>query len=324
MSDTYKPGVATEQELEVINALRSASSFGYSNDSWSTNKAALSVADFLKGLSGFIRSVMVSEFSDEDSGYFHGKLQRLMSLQKTLPDMCRDINENHRSMEKLSEHIADLGSAIKELRANLIKATQVEILGRRNTKLGDFETFKEFVFDAADRLDNNFVSLSVYKSNYDELKAQIADLQTRLPQTSLPPIQTEAALVPYEQRLIYNSERKYEWNGHAFRSEQEVRIAKALDARNILFFPNAGCRVDEGNKRNTREVDFLVIVKGRMGVLECDGRYYHKIAADDHERDRNFQRQGITFIQRYDSTACLDADAVVDDFLKIMKDTFNI
>jgi very-short-patch-repair endonuclease len=85
-----------------------------------------------------------------------------------------------------------------------------------------------------------------------------------------------------------------------------------------------GCRVDENGTRKTREVDFLVIINGRMGVLECDGRSFHKIAADDHERDRNFQRQGIQFIQRYGYDACLDADKVVDDFIKLMKAFYNL
>ncbi|MGL4502183.1 MAG: hypothetical protein ACRCU2_24170 [Planktothrix sp.] len=322
--ERYKPDIATETELELINAVRGVSSFGYSKDSWPTNMAAVSVTELLKGLSGFIRSVMVSEFSDEDSGYFHGKLQKLMALQKTLPDMCKAINFNNESVEKLSDRTKGLEDCIKELRAELNKATRVDRIGKWNTELLNYEHFKELVYDGAVRVVNgDFVNLGVYESNYAELKSQIETLQAHT-QAALPPVQTEAALVPYEQRLIYNSERKYEWNGHAFRSEQEVRIAKALDARNVLFFPNAGCRVDEGDKRHTREVDFLVVMKGRMGVLECDGRSFHKIAADDHERDRNFQRQGITFIQRYDSTACLDADKVVDDFLKIMKDTFNI
>lgn len=61
--EKYKPGIATEKELELINAVRNVSSFGYSSDSWNTNRAASSVAELLIGLSGFIRSVRVSEFT---------------------------------------------------------------------------------------------------------------------------------------------------------------------------------------------------------------------------------------------------------------------
>lgn len=126
------------------------------------------------------------------------------------------------------------------------------------------------------------------------------------------------------QPLIYNSPSFDQWEGHAFRSAQEVRIAKALDERGVLFFPNAGCRITEGEIRKTREADFLVIIEGRIGILECDGKAYHQTAAEDHQRDRHFQRQGIRFIQRYSYEECLQEYQVVDDFLELMRKFFNL
>ncbi len=126
------------------------------------------------------------------------------------------------------------------------------------------------------------------------------------------------------KKLIYDTSVDYAWEGHAFRSEQEMRVAKALDRRGVFFFPNAGCRINEGETRKTREVDFLVVINGYLGILECDSRKYHKSAADDHERDRTFQKQGIRFIQRYSYERCLDADKVVDEFIALMKAHFQI
>lgn len=126
------------------------------------------------------------------------------------------------------------------------------------------------------------------------------------------------------QLLIYNSPPADEWKGHAFRSKQEVRIAQALDDCGILFFPNAGCRITEGDTRKTREADFLIVIDGHIGILECDGKAYHQTAAEDHQRDRHFQRQGIQFIQRYSYEECLNAEKVVKDFLDLMKAHFRI
>ncbi|MGB3192314.1 MAG: hypothetical protein WBB43_23150 [Limnoraphis sp.] len=106
-----------------------------------------------------------------------------------------------------------------------------------------------------------------------------------------------------------------EWKGHYFRSSQEVEIAKELDSRQILFFPNAGCRVLEEKGMHTREIDFLVIIDGNMGILECDSERYHQSAARDHKRDGLFNAHGIWFIRRYTSQDCQDPKKVVDGFI---------
>lgn len=127
-----------------------------------------------------------------------------------------------------------------------------------------------------------------------------------------------------EPGLIHESKPAYSWKGHAFRSEQEVRVAKALDSFGVFFFPNAGCRVSEGNLRKTLEVDFLVLLDGNVGVLEVDGREYHKNVDKDIRRDLNFKKEGAKFIQRYDYQQCLNPQRVVIDFLGKMREFYNL
>lgn len=120
---------------------------------------------------------------------------------------------------------------------------------------------------------------------------------------------------------IYSKGRKTEfiqWNGHYFRSPQELAVAKELDTRQILFFPNAGCRVVENGEQRTREVDFLICVDGNLGILECDSYTYHTSAAEDHKRDEVFNRHGIWFIRRFTSEDCKNPKLVADTFLELM------
>jgi hypothetical protein len=53
-----------------------------------------------------------------------------------------------------------------------------------------------------------------------------------------------------------------EWGNLRFRSQSEVRIAKALDAAGALFLPNCLARLNNGDGRNTKEADFLVCARG--------------------------------------------------------------
>ena len=110
------------------------------------------------------------------------------------------------------------------------------------------------------------------------------------------------------------------WKGHAFRSSQEKKIAIELDQRKILFFPNAGCRIEQ----LTREADFLIFYKGNWGILECDSKTYHTDAEKDKERDKMFQKEGIQFIKRYSHKECFyETKNTIDDFLKEMQIFFK-
>lgn len=61
-----------------------------------------------------------------------------------------------------------------------------------------------------------------------------------------------------------------------------------------------------------------------MGVLEVDGREYHKNVDKDARRDLNFNKEGAKFIQRYDYQQCLNPHRVVIDFLGKMREFYNL
>lgn len=111
----------------------------------------------------------------------------------------------------------------------------------------------------------------------------------------------------------------HKWNNFYFRSQTEIKIAEALDRTGVLFYPNSKARLNQAELRVNKESDFLVFHAGKFGILEVDGRDYHQIAADDHERDRLFKRHGIRVIERFDATRCWSApEQVVEEFLEIL------
>ncbi len=110
-----------------------------------------------------------------------------------------------------------------------------------------------------------------------------------------------------------------EWGNLRFRSQSEIRIAKALDATRVLFLPNCLARLNKVNARLTKEADFLVCSHGKWGILEVDGPF-HPRAAEDHERDRLFQQHGIKITQRFPAERCYDdAPDVVREFLTLLE-----
>ena len=112
-----------------------------------------------------------------------------------------------------------------------------------------------------------------------------------------------------------------EWERLGFRSKTERSIAQALDRANVLFAANALVRLGiTPDHRCTRESDFLVIDKGRLGVLEVDGPFHADTAADDHERDRRFREHGIRVVERYPAERCHHfPDDVVTTFLELLR-----
>jgi len=111
----------------------------------------------------------------------------------------------------------------------------------------------------------------------------------------------------------------HEWKGFYFRSKAEIKIAEALDRAGVLFYPNSKARLNKAEARVNKESDFLVFQAGKFGILEVDGREWHQIAADDHERDRLFKRYGIRVIERFDASRCWnEPDKVVQEFLEIL------
>ncbi|MBC7263699.1 MAG: hypothetical protein H5T64_04995 [Chloroflexi bacterium] len=112
------------------------------------------------------------------------------------------------------------------------------------------------------------------------------------------------------------------WSNLRFRSESEIRIAKALDQAGVLFLPNCKARLGSLENRRNREADFLVCCEGKWGILEVDGEPFHPPSrtAEDHERDRLFRAHGILVVEHFDASECFENPAgVVQRFLEILK-----
>lgn len=92
------------------------------------------------------------------------------------------------------------------------------------------------------------------------------------------------------------------WDGMQFRSQAELRLARAFDEHGVWFIPNARGRVGLGPRRRTRELDLLVNVDGWWVGIEVDGLAYHPAerAVEDHRRDRLFRAHGL-WVEHYDA-----------------------
>ena len=118
-----------------------------------------------------------------------------------------------------------------------------------------------------------------------------------------------------------------EWGGLYLRSEAELKIAKALDQQEILFFANARGRVslidapvsnDQSNGRV--EADFMIFYQGKCLILEVDGQHHleGEQAARDYVRDRMLLRAGLPTV-RFTGRDCLERPgAVVAECLSIL------
>jgi hypothetical protein len=109
-----------------------------------------------------------------------------------------------------------------------------------------------------------------------------------------------------------------EWEGLSFRHNTEIELAKELERRGIMFFPSAGVRVTNSltDERKTLEPDFLILYKGKMGILELDGESHKEKHYSDAQRARIFKKQGISIVEHYPSS--MSPEKIVDDFLEIM------
>lgn len=127
------------------------------------------------------------------------------------------------------------------------------------------------------------------------------------------------------QGIPYPNSPRYEWNRLWFRSLSEVEIAKALDRANVFFIPNCLARLSDQRKPDRRfnlEPDFVVCHQGKWGILEVDGRHYHRPEnrAKEQERERQLQFQGIRVVHRFDASRCYqEPDTVVSEFLKLIE-----
>lgn len=132
----------------------------------------------------------------------------------------------------------------------------------------------------------------------------------------------EAAADELPAQDASSSVPRRQWMGLWFRSQSEVRIAEALDRANVLFAPNPSVRLGvTPDHRGNPEPDFLVIAKGKVGILEVDGAPFHppERADEHHERDRRFREHGIKVVERFSASDCYGMpDDVVAQFLALL------
>jgi hypothetical protein len=107
----------------------------------------------------------------------------------------------------------------------------------------------------------------------------------------------------------------YHWNDLCFRSEEQVKIAEAIDRTNTLFFPNSKARLTTPAVRQNQEPDFLIFHQGKWGILEI----WHPDTEKDETRDRLFASHGISIIHYCDANRCREEpDRIVREFLDIL------
>jgi uncharacterized protein YjbI with pentapeptide repeats/very-short-patch-repair endonuclease len=120
---------------------------------------------------------------------------------------------------------------------------------------------------------------------------------------------------------VYSNHKISEWQGMRFRSQTEIKVAKALEERGLSYCSNSLVRL--GNYHKSFEVDFIVCCPTRWGprcaVLEVDG-YWHlpEKRAKEHERERLFEHSGFR-VHRFDANLCeQDPHTVVSELINLM------
>lgn len=118
------------------------------------------------------------------------------------------------------------------------------------------------------------------------------------------------------------------WSGMYFRSRAELMIAKALQAKGVLFFANSQgnaslkglpVTLDAHGMVERLEADFLVFRGGRCICLEVDGRQHQQTehAFRDYAKERVLLREQIPTV-RFPAQECLvRPEQVVIEFLNL-------
>jgi very-short-patch-repair endonuclease len=110
--------------------------------------------------------------------------------------------------------------------------------------------------------------------------------------------------------------RSIAWHGLTLRSQSEVKIAKALDNKDVLFLADPKIRLNTESHRQTREVDFLVQYQGKWGILEVDGPHHQHSTEADQWRDARFTEHGLLVVRFLADQCYRQPDLVVETFLK--------
>ncbi|OKH41144.1 hypothetical protein NIES2101_34790 [Calothrix sp. HK-06] len=125
----------------------------------------------------------------------------------------------------------------------------------------------------------------------------------------------------HNQGLSFPKGRIFLWNKMRFRSTAEIAIAYALDCQNVeVYFPNCIARCHEQGVPTNKEPDFLVIHKGRTGILEVDGPHHtSERRVLEQERERFFRLKSVRIVERYEAQRCInEPHDVVREFLRLL------
>ncbi|MFB2922118.1 pentapeptide repeat-containing protein [Aerosakkonema funiforme] len=125
-----------------------------------------------------------------------------------------------------------------------------------------------------------------------------------------------------QETQSHSQEEIYYWNDLPLRSQEQVKIAEALDRTNVIFIPNTKVRLINTQGRENKEADFLIFYQGKSGILVIDRTLSQQDGGGFRECDRILQSHGISIIQYYDAIRCSESpDRVVQEFLAILVDT---
>ena len=109
------------------------------------------------------------------------------------------------------------------------------------------------------------------------------------------------------------------YKGMIFRSQSEVRIARALDHAGAAYLAPTRARLGAAADRQGRETDFVIVAGGCWGMLEVDGPWHQP--ASDAARDALLRESGFDFVRRYSADRCYhEPEAVVAEFLAALRD----
>jgi hypothetical protein len=99
-----------------------------------------------------------------------------------------------------------------------------------------------------------------------------------------------------------------------FRDMAELTVYKELrtvqerlpETSTLTIIPNCALRVP----KHTWEPDFVVIYRGKAGVIEVDGASHNAKRASDKSRERLLENAGFTYVDRFDAADCEDSATV--------------
>ncbi len=157
----------------------------------------------------------------------------------------------------------------------------------------------------------------VYSSQQQSRSQQIIRNVSRKIDRQLPRFESKTSKPNKKRQANPKPEyRAIAWHGFTLRSHSEVKIAKSLDYKGILFLADPKIRLKTETHRQTREVDFLVQYQGKWGILEVDGPHHQQSTEADQWRDARLTEHGLLVV-RFPADQCYrQPDIVVETFLQ--------